>query len=276
MTTATRTRPVVVDAGTPARDPTDFGLPHGYRQGVRNESLDHTGEYPDYWHPARLAMSGRYQRHVYRWAACLVLRRGLRSVLDVGCGPGTKLAEWIEPVCADAEGMDQPSAIEIARTRCRHARLHPVDLERPAIEARRTFDLILFVDVIEHLLDPDPALAMILAFAHPSSLVLVSTPDRDRVRGRACREAVKREHVREWSRREFLSFLRSRGLRPVRSRLVPQDDRPVRSCLRGEAAFRLHLADRSELRCHAVLCRVDAARRATAMNGGDHADRRDL
>jgi len=276
MTTATRAKPVVVEAGATPRDPTEFGLPRGYRQGVRNESLDHTGEYPDYWHPARLAMSGRYQRHVYRWAAGLVLRRGLGSVLDVGCGPGTKLAEWIEPVCADAEGMDQPSAVEIARTRCGHARLHAVDLERPGVAPWRTFDLILFVDVVEHLLDPDPALAMIRSFAHPRTLVLVSTPDRDRVRGRGCREAVKREHVREWSRREFLSFLRSRGLRPVRSRLVPQDDRPVRSCLRGEAAFRLGLADRSELRCHAVLCRVEGVAPMDAAKGGDSADRRDL
>ncbi len=276
MTTATRAKPVAVEAGVAARDSTDFGLPRGYRQGVRNESLDHTGEYPDYWHPARLAMSGRYQRHVYRWAAGLVLRRGLRSVLDVGCGPGTKLAEWIEPVCASVEGMDQPSAVEIARTRCRHARLRAVDLERPAVEAERTFDLILFVDVVEHLVNPDPALAMIRSFAHPRTLVLVSTPDRDRVRGRGCREAVKREHVREWSRAEFMSFLRSRGLRPVRSRLVPQDDRPVRTCLRGEAAFRLRLADRSELRCHAVLCRVEGAERGEATNGGGHADRRDL
>ena len=276
MTTMTRAKPVVVEVGTPARDPTDFCLPRGYRQGVRNESLDHTGEYPDYWHPARLAMSGRYQRHVYRWAAGLIPRRGLRSVLDVGCGPGTKLAEWIEPVCADVEGMDQPSAVEIARTRCRHTRLRAVDLERPAVEAQRTFDLILFADVVEHLLDPDPALAMIRSFAHPRTLVLVSTPDRDRVRGRGCREAVKREHVREWSRGEFVSFLRSRGLRPVRSRLVPQDDRPVRSCLRGEAAFRLRLADRSALQCHAVLCRVEGAGRADATNGGSHADRRDL
>ena len=274
MTTATRAGPVVVDAGATHRDPTDFCLPRGYRQGVRNESLDHTGVYPDYWHPARLAMSGRYQRHVYRWAAGLVLRRGLRSVLDVGCGPGTKLAEWIEPVCADVEGMDQPSAVGIARARCRHARLHAVDLERPDIAAWRAFDLILFVDVVEHLLDPDPALAMIRSLAHPRTLVLISTPDRDRVRGRGCREAVKREHVREWSRREFLSFLRSRGLRPVRTRLLPQDDRPVRACLRGEAAFRLRLADRSELRCHAVLCRVEGASGAT--NGGGHADRRDL
>ncbi|MBL8764852.1 MAG: class I SAM-dependent methyltransferase [Phycisphaerae bacterium] len=238
--------------------PEHYGLPAGYRQFAVNYTVDENRrpEHGEYWTPSRIAMSHRYQRHVYRWAARLVTKLGARSVLDVGCGLGTKLAEHILPRCADVLGLDQASAVERARARCPGANFRVLDLDRPALRADRTFDMILCVDVIEHLLDPDPVLRLIRSFASARTLALFSTPDRDRARGRDSMGGEKPEHVREWTVAEFDRFLRSRGFAPMRTRLLPQDDANPRRLHAAERAFVEGRARLSELSCQAVLCRV--------------------
>jgi hypothetical protein len=130
-----------------------------------------------------------------------------------------------------------------------------VDLEAPSFAPERAYDLIICADVLEHLIDPDPAIRLIRRCAHAGTLVLLSTPDRRRRRGRGCMRSDKPEHVREWSRDEFLRFVGTRGLEVLCSRLTPQDNTPVRAHLRSELAWRLRLAEQSTLACHAVLCR---------------------
>lgn len=246
---------MLAPALTPPAPTSRYGLPPGYREQPRNLSLDHNRDNGSYWAPWRLADSARFQVHVYRWAARLITERGLASVLDAGCGVGTKLGAVLAPVCADLHGIDQPSALAHARLRCPRATYTPADLERCDIRLGRTFDLILCADVIEHLVDPDPMLALIRTASHPGTLILLSTPERHRLRGRACTGSDKPEHVREWSMDEFRRFLESRALRVQRSRLFPQDDADPAACREGERLFRLGRADRSLLACHAVLCR---------------------
>ena len=202
------------------RGPEEFCLPRGYRQqaaplthdGAR--VVDERGEATAYWSEARVRASGRYQRHVYAWAAELVRSRGLKSVLDLGCGPCVKLMELIAPVCADVEGADQASAIGVARGRGAGMPLREIDLERCAgVEAWRRFDLIVCADVVEHLLDPDPMLGLIGRLSHEGTLVVMSTPDRARLRGRGCMASEKPEHVREWAEGELVGAPRGfRGL----------------------------------------------------------------
>ena len=100
-------------------------------------------------------------------------------------------------------------------------------------------------------------LELIQRFSGHETDIIVSTPDRDRLRGRACLSCDKPDHVREWSRAEFVRFLRSRGLQVRRSRLFAQDDVPAWRHIGAEARFRLGLARRSPLVCHAVLCRAE-------------------
>lgn len=232
-------------------------LPPEYRQQGANLTLDEHRDSADaYWSDWRIAESHRWQFHVYAWAARLIRERGLRSVLDVGCGVATKLARHLQPVCADTVGVDQPSALAVARRRGVSAALHEIDLEAPGLELGRSFDLIVCADVIEHLADPDPMLEFVRRHAHETTLFLVSTPERDRERGRECRASNKPEHVREWARSEFVAFLRSRGLRPLRSRLLPKDEREIGPCRETERAFRLRTAATSPLCCQAVLCAI--------------------
>lgn len=239
-------------------------LPPAYRQQERNLTLDSNRDDSGYWAPWRIADSAKWQFHVYHWAAAIIARQSCRSVLDLGCGVATKLMAHLALAGVDVEGMDQPSALHVARRLGCRAPLHAVDLESPSLPAHRTFDLIVCADVIEHLLDPDPMLRWLRHFASPRTLLLISTPERDRERGRSCLASNKPEHVREWSRPEFARFLRSRGFTPLRSRLLPKDDAPIRGCWDQEARFRLRLEDRSKLCCQAVLCRIDKSQALAA------------
>lgn len=231
-----------------------FCLPEGY---VANANVPRT-RLDGFWTPTRLRETRKFQHHVYRWAASFVRRQGLTSVLDVGCGCAWKLQRHILPLCEDVTGADTAHALEAARgfgVRCNFVE---IDLEQPR-QAWRTVDLVICADVLEHLDNPDPALALCRDSAGDSGLVLLSTPERHRLRGRAAMACTKPDHVREWSRAEFLSYLRSRGLLPVRSRLFPQDDAAIHRGLLAEGLFRSALRDRSPWACHAVLCRTDAA-----------------
>lgn len=239
------------------RPPEQFGLPRGYRQQERALTHDSVASEADtaYWNDERISASGKWQKHVYLWAAELIAQRGLRSALDLGCGPATKLANHIAPVCADIEGADQASAIQVCRRLGRPGRFRVVDLESPEQEAWRSFDLVLCSDVIEHLLDPDHALRLMRRLCHQRSLVLISTPDRDRLRGRGCMESPKPEHVREWTQGEFTDFLVSRGWEVVECRMLPGDDAPMTECLAADALWRAGKTPTSPLRCTTVLCR---------------------
>jgi SAM-dependent methyltransferase len=258
----TRSIPTRDDAKPALRPSEEFSLPAAYRQQSRalthddSPALDAQGHPIEYWNAQRIQASARFQHHVYRWGASLVRRRRLTSVLDVGCGPATKLASLIAPVCSDITGIDQPSAIAAAQRLGRPGTFRVVDLERcENAPAQRTYDLIICADVLEHLLDPDPALAFIARHCHARSLVLLSTPDRARLRGRACMASEKPEHVREWASPEFLAYLRSRQWSILRSRLLPSADEPLRRGLARELLWRFRLAETSEHRCHTVLCR---------------------
>lgn len=231
-------------------------LPAGYRQRERNETHDEARD-SSYWAPWRVEASGRFQWHVYRWARDLIVRERLWSVLDLGCGVGTKLREILRPVCDDITAVDQPNAIAAARSLGTDADLIEMDLEKPAATLGRTFDVILCADVLEHLLDPDPALALIRASCHQTTRVLLSTPDRRRRRGRACMQSDKPEHVREWSAAEFARYARTRGLKVETRRMLPQDDSPARAHRMSELLWRLRLRERSGLACTTLLCRLD-------------------
>jgi len=157
-------------------------LPPGYRQQGSLETHDKFNNEP-YWNTERIAASGFYQHHVYKWAADLMGRNNISSVLDIGCGPGTKLARMIRPVCQDILGVDLESSVTVARGLHPDLLFEPIDLDHPGVLGDRTFDLIICADVIEHLADPRVLLENIRSTCHTDSRVLLSTPDRDRTRG---------------------------------------------------------------------------------------------
>lgn len=257
-------------------DPNAFFLPVGYACQRQNRTLDTQRDAKDgaYWAPWRVKDAARWQRHVYALAARtvrhLIRARTINNdprpvrILDVGCGVCVKLAEHLVPTGAHVVGIDQDSALAVARTLGCTAPLHPVNLESPAIDPTRdlggTFDVILCADVLEHLVNPDHALELIRRCAHAHTRIILSTPERHRERGRDCMASLKPEHVREWALAEFAAYVSSRGFQIWRHALCTKDEAPILPARRQERLFRRNLADRSPLSCQVVVASLDDGR----------------
>lgn len=260
--------------GIPAVPPAEhFMLPPDYVQRPAALGID-SPETGTYWTPDRLANTARYQAHVYRWADSLATRFGLQRILDVGCGVGIKLAGMLAKPGRSLFGVDQAAAVEEAQRLAPGPIYWAADLENPepcgehaADSCATGFDLVICADVIEHLADPDPLIAFVCRVLSADGLLVLSTPDRDRLRGRGCRQSPKPDHVREWARDEFIAFARSRGLHVRASRLMPQDDLSLPASREGELSFRLGKSQTSPRACHALLC----ARRPVREQRATHA-----
>lgn len=245
----------------PHRVPADrYALPPDYV--ARSSALGLDEHLPvgtaGYWTPERLANTARYQAHVYAWADRIARRHRATRILDAGCGVGTKLVTRLAGPGRELWGVDQPAAIALARELSPGASYWSADLESNASAEGGpvgTFDMIICSDVLEHLADPDALMSVVRSRMAAGSIAILSTPDRDRLRGRGCRSSPKPDHVREWSRDEFIRYARSRGFEVLKSRLMPQDDAPIAPLIWEDAMFRAEVRPRSPLACHAVLCR---------------------
>lgn len=90
-----------------------------------------------------------------RWITEILARGAVvpRTVVEVGCGAGGILRELAERLPdATLEGYDiSPQALEIARA---HPHPRVAIHEAPALEASRRWDLLLAIDVLEHMENP--------------------------------------------------------------------------------------------------------------------------
>lgn len=218
----------------------------GYRVNPVALTVDDDAE-TRYWTPSRIEAAKRdlYQFGVYRYAAEVIEREGLRSIMDVGCGTGTKLG-YVQRRVPNVRiiGVDQRSAIDYCRQAHPFGEWHADDLENPDPGLELEADLVVSADVIEHLQDPDRLLAYLKRKVRPGGWVILSTPDRDRLRGKDCSESPNPFHVREWSFDELRDYVTARGFTvvehfhqfPVKlgvSKLVFQE--VVRRYLRGKS-----------------------------------------
>lgn len=174
----------------------------------------------EYWQPWRIAESMLYQYHVYQAARELCDRHALQTVADFGCGVGTKLDHFLGHLHPTA--FDQPTVADYIAETFPRLTFRPIDLQHPhdALDPAERFDLTICADVVEHLLDPDPAMELLRA--HTGRFCVLSTPERDIERGPDVLKATKPEHVREWNSDEFIRYVESCGFRIVEHRLLPK------------------------------------------------------
>lgn len=158
---------------------------------------------------ANLTTTDGAQRCVYQHAARIAAADPtIRTVLDWGCGSGTKLVDMFGRL--DTLGVDVDYRLPTLTARYPDRRWGVVPVPVDA-------DLVLCVDVIEHLDDPAELLRTFAAgrWRH----LVISTPDRDRVARHKCRSRkskrqerngppCNRWHAREWTADEFAAFLR--------------------------------------------------------------------
>lgn len=198
---------------------TNYFLPSDY---THNEAVTFDQGETEYWDEDRLRTSSSYQAAAYRWAEQILRGEGLARIADVGCGAAAKLAALharnphIETV-----GYDQPNAIKFCRQHYTFGRWHPIDLDVPGEVEPQAYDLIVCSDVVEHLAEPDNLLDVLKQLSGEDTLVLLTTPERERLRGKNCRHSPNRYHVREWSEKELRTYLEDRGWRILEHRILP-------------------------------------------------------
>jgi hypothetical protein len=206
-------------AGLRGRLPEGLVLPAGYRSRIPPEYFD------DFTRPE---LDVVHQPDVYACAAYLGRALDCTHVIDVGSGSGDKLLALAPEF--KLIGIDYGSNLE----RCRrehpqHTWLH-WDAETeplpdiPAAVVERS--VVICADVIEHLIDPAGLLTALSGLADAAAAILVSTPDRVRVRGAGDRgPPANRAHVREWALDELHELLRSGGLEPAFAGFTINNDR---------------------------------------------------
>ncbi|MEN0019683.1 MAG: methyltransferase domain-containing protein [Planctomycetota bacterium] len=231
--------------------PDQFGIRDGYEALTTAATIE--SSFGDYWDEGRVGMSGIYQWHIYHAASEVAKEHRLTTLGDFGCGVGTKLTEFFGEMAAagGVHGFDQPTVAAYLAEHHPAIKFRPLDLEKPAgtLADDERFDLTICADVIEHLLDPDPA--MDLLWKHTGRFCVLSTPERDYTRGFDAMKATKLEHVREWNQAEFRDYVESRGFKIVRHDLVPKE-----KLSEAQEAERAASAERTRLYhgCQLVVC----------------------
>lgn len=100
-----------------------------------------------------------------------------RTALDVGCGAGL-LAEPLARLGAKVTGVDAaPEVIKVGREHAAAQRLE-IDYRVGAVEELAgQFDLVISLEVIEHVADPGEFLKALAARLAPNGLLILSTPN---------------------------------------------------------------------------------------------------
>lgn len=235
----------------------NYGIRPDYVPHAANATMPRDdGSASAYWSSRMIRMANHYQYHVYRCGGELARQHGLKSALDIGCGPAFKLAEFVAPVCDRLVGLDEPGIVQYCRAHFKVGQFLAYNIEIDSFPLDEKFDLVISADVIEHLTDPDKLLDGIRRAATPESYIVISTPERDILRGAECLISPKAAHVREWNFDELERYLTSRGFRVLEHRLVP----PMRFNLSKEffrqwyGQFR---AGRPMESCQMAVCRVE-------------------
>jgi 2-polyprenyl-3-methyl-5-hydroxy-6-metoxy-1,4-benzoquinol methylase len=159
----------------------------------------------------------------------LVKRNGARlkgEILDFGCGPGYLVESLLRNGVA-AEGADfSADSVQLLRDRLAENALfrgaHVLDSIPSSLPSER-YDVVFFVETIEHLLDEDlsDTIAEIRRILKPGGQIIVTTPndedlDKNECLCPDCGASFHRiQHVRQWTAESLTSYLRLRGFERV-------------------------------------------------------------
>lgn len=147
---------------------------------------------------------GPVHRHILEDMVRTVASLDVRSVLDVGCGSGENLAALAQSNRYELAGADESEeALRLAARRAPSARLLHLDAQRAELPEK--FDLVMSIQVVEHLPDDVAAIKNIARMS--KKFVFIST-----MKGRMRPSERKIGHVRNYSIAELRSKLESANL----------------------------------------------------------------
>lgn len=146
-----------------------------------SSSLSHIVEgVPERFVPAEMRGQLVEAEHMARyWWASAVCRD--RRVLDVGCGVGYGAALLKQAGAAEVVAVDVAEAvIEVARQEVPEGVLCEVADARSLPYGDGSFDLVVCLETIEHVEDPDRVLDELARVVRRDGLLLISSPNRNR------------------------------------------------------------------------------------------------
>lgn len=102
-----------------------------------------------------------------------------KTILEVGCGPGSQSKVFNEQLGCDVVGIEiDPARAEKARSYCRE--VHVANLETEDLGnflKEEKFDVVVCADVLEHLRNPEALLPKLKGFLKPEGYLVTSIPN---------------------------------------------------------------------------------------------------
>jgi len=165
-----------------------------------------------YWDESRIYSAEMYQFPVYKFLAKFIKNNNIGSIIDIGCGVARKL-DYLHKVIPELSiiGIDQPDPINFCKNNYDFGKWYSDDFENTNLGLEIKSKLVISVDVIEHLINPDHLLDYVKQKLDFDGHVLISTPERDSLWGVDCDHSPNKFHVREWNFDELERYLDSKG-----------------------------------------------------------------
>jgi SAM-dependent methyltransferase len=158
---------------------------------------------------------------------------GWRTILDVGCGDGLFFPPLAE--LGEVEGVEA-SADLVNPELVRSGQVHVCPFDR-SFQPGKRYALILMLDVLEHLEEPEAALRHALTLLEPDGVLLVTVPAFNLL---WTNHDVLNAHFTRYTRRSFGNLARQAGLRIESSRYFFQWVFPAKLAARaGERLLQL-------------------------------------
>jgi len=183
--------------------PTDLHVQRDQPAGVPPLQLTGERTLPDvpaenYWYRRHLA--------VYEWIGARVIGR---RVIDMACGEGYG-SEVLSRSAASVLGVDaNPEAHEHARLRYERQNL---SFERGMVETHGepgAFDVVVFLQTIEHVQDPVAVLEHFRSLLTPGGVAYVSTPNVLTLAPAGAQRSDNPWHIKEYRAAEFEELCRA-------------------------------------------------------------------
>ncbi len=186
------------------------------KEGYINNPVEQYDLNQEYWTKKRIKSSKLFQYSVYLEIKKYIDYSRKSKLIDIGCGTGLKLK-----VLKDHKenlqifGIDTRESIGVCKENLDFGNFIIDDIcnnnKSLYEEHKNSFDYIICSDVIEHLENPDKLLSLIDYLSNKDTVIILSTPDRIKLRGRDNNQSPNSAHVREWAEKELKLYLESKN-----------------------------------------------------------------
>jgi len=148
------------------------------------------------------------------------------SVLDIGCGNGAVLADLQKLGSWKLSGVEtSESGVAMARSQGFDVRLLEAGADLTSLFGRHSFDLVISVEVIEHVYEPRTLLAQTREVLRPRGRFVITTPYHGYLKNLLIAVLGKGDshynplwdggHVKFWSRKTLSTALREAGFEDI-------------------------------------------------------------